>query len=150
MPFQIIHRRKKRAPTQEIWEETQQRATQAQERQRQQANRHRHREDFNVGDKVFVNTRNCRVDQPGRKLADQAAGAFEIVGKYRVKWVGQGDEVDTTWYPKRNFKNAQEKLLEFYRRYPDEPGPPKRLNLLAEAALNDRFKEDHPDNDRPA
>jgi hypothetical protein len=47
--------------------------------------------------------------------------------QYRAKWVGH--DPDTNWYPARDFKNAPEKLLEFYRRYPDLPGPPKRLNL---------------------
>lgn len=44
--------------------------------------------------------------------------------QYRAKWVGH--EPDANWYPARDFKNAPEKLLEFHRRYPDIPGPPKR------------------------
>jgi hypothetical protein len=68
--------------------------------------------------------------------------------QYRVKWTGQDDEVDDTWYPARNLKNAPEKLLRFYQMHPDQPGPPKRLNIWAEAALTDRFEPDHPDDDR--
>lgn len=199
----------------EIWEETQRRATSAQERQRQQADAHRRKEDFNVGDRVYVTSKNWRTDRPGRKLSDQASGPYRIVRKvgnayelelpdsirvhpvfapeklrlaarteplpgqvvdppppivvneeqewevdeilaareryrklqYRVKWLGQGDEVDGMWYPARNFKNAPEKLLQFHNSHPEAPGPPKRLNAWAEAALCDRFEPDHPDDD---
>jgi hypothetical protein len=68
--------------------------------------------------------------------------------QYRVKWLGQTDE-DDEWYPATNFKNAPEKIMEFHRRHPDQPGPPRRLALWAEAALNDRSEPDHPDDDRP-
>ncbi|KAJ5099347.1 Retrovirus polyprotein [Penicillium argentinense] len=178
---------------QDIWEETQQRATRAQSRQQQQANQHRREEDFGVGDLVYVTTRNWRTDQPGRKLANQASGPYRIVEKighsyrldlpdsirvhpifapekllkatlmeplpgqivdptppvevngdteweaeeiiavrlhyrkfqYKAKWIGSEDD---NWYPASDFKNAPEKLIEFHRRYPDLPGPPKRLN----------------------
>jgi hypothetical protein len=68
--------------------------------------------------------------------------------QYRVKWAGQGDEVDNTWYPARNLKNTPEKLLKFYRMHPNQPGPPKRLDIWAEAALLDQFVPDHPDDNR--
>jgi hypothetical protein len=32
--------------------------------------------------------------------------------------------------------------MEFDRRHPDQPGPPRQLALWAEAALNDRFEPD--------
>ena len=66
---------------QEIWEETQRKATSAQERQRQQADQHRRKEDFNVGDQVYVTTKNWRMDRPGRKLVDQASRPYRIVKK---------------------------------------------------------------------
>ncbi|KAJ5983387.1 gag/polymerase/env polyprotein [Penicillium waksmanii] len=69
--------------------------------------------------------------------------------QYRVRWLGQGDEDDDAWDPARNFKNAPEKIMEFHRCHPDQPGPQKRLALWAEAALNDQFEPDHPDGDRP-
>lgn len=200
---------------QEIWEKTRQHATAVQERQRQQANRHRRQEDFGVGDMVYVTTRNWRIDQPGRKLANQSSGPFEIIEKvghsyrlelpesirvhpvfapeklrlaarteplpgqladptpplevdgedawevdevvavrlhyrklqYKAKWIGNEDY---NWYPASDFKNAPQKLLEFHRRYPNLPGPPKRLHIWVEAALNDRFEPDHPDDNKPA
>lgn len=67
--------------------------------------------------------------------------------QYRAKWIGH--DSDANWYPASDFKNAPEKLLESHRRYPDLPGPPKRLSIWAEAALNDRFEPDHPDDDKP-
>lgn len=67
--------------------------------------------------------------------------------QYRRKWLGH--DPDMNWYPVRDFKNAPEKLLKFHRRYPDLPGPPIRLNLWAEVALNDQFEPDHPDDIKP-
>jgi hypothetical protein len=198
---------------QEIWEETQRKATHAQERQRQQANRHRRTEDFGVGDPVYVTTRNWKLDRPSRKLADQASGPYTVVEKvgnaykldlpdsirvhpvfsaeklrlaakteplpgqvhdskppevvndetewevdeivavrlhyrklqYRAKWVGNDDD---DWYPAGDFKNSPEKLLAFHTKYPELPGPPKRLNVWIEAALSDRFEPDHPDDNK--
>ncbi len=68
--------------------------------------------------------------------------------QYRAKWIGNED--DHKWYPAADFKNAPEKLMAFHRRYPDLPGPPKRMQQWIEAALEDRFEPDHPDDNRPA
>ncbi len=68
--------------------------------------------------------------------------------QYRARWVGH--EPDDTWYLAADFKNAPEKLMAFHRKYPDLPGPPKRLQYWMEAALKDRFEPDHPDDNKPA
>ena len=45
---------------------------------------------------------------------------------YRAKWVGQDE--DPEWYPASDFKYSPHKLREFHRAYPDQPGPPRRLD----------------------
>jgi hypothetical protein len=65
--------------------------------------------------------------------------------QYRAKWVGNDDD---DWYLAGDFKNLPEKLLAFHTKYPELPGPPKRLNVWIEAALSDRFEPDHPDDNK--
>lgn len=67
---------------------------------------------------------------------------------YRVKWVGHDD--DPTWYPARDFRNAPLKIRDFHARYPELPGPPKRLGDWIQAAEDDEFLPDHDEDDRPA
>jgi chromodomain-containing protein len=66
---------------------------------------------------------------------------------YRVKWVGHDD--DLTWYPARNFRNSPHCVRDFHNEYPGLVGPPKRLTEWLKAAEEDRFLEDHEDDDKP-
>jgi hypothetical protein len=54
-----------------------------------QANKHRREPDFNVGDFVWVTTKNWKTERPSRKLDYQMAGPYEILenvgNSYRVK-----------------------------------------------------------------
>ena len=43
-----------------------------------------------------------------------------------VDWTGYNND-NEEWYPAGNFKNAPLKLKEFHDRYPNEAGPPKKL-----------------------
>ncbi|KAJ5134995.1 retrovirus polyprotein [Penicillium bovifimosum] len=65
----------------EIWNETKEQATHSQGRQAQQANRHRREVDFDVGDLVFVTTKDWLKDRPSRKLSDVASGPYKIIKK---------------------------------------------------------------------
>lgn len=67
--------------------------------------------------------------------------------QYRVKWTGH--DIDNTWYPASNLKNCAVKLRLFHDRYPEMPGPPKRLSDWLRAADNDEFDRDHPDDNSP-
>jgi hypothetical protein len=67
--------------------------------------------------------------------------------QYKAKWIGI--EHDDDWYPAGDFKNAPEKLMAFHKRYPELPGPPARLSVWLDAALNDYFVDDHPDDGKP-
>jgi hypothetical protein len=68
--------------------------------------------------------------------------------QYRVRWVGYDE--DSTWYPANNFKNAPQKLIDFHDTYPDRPGPPMRLSQWTKAALEDKYLENHEDDDKVA
>lgn len=65
---------------------------------------------------------------------------------YKAKWVGIEDD---WWYPAGDYKNAPDKLISFRKRYPSLPGPPVRLPIWLDAALNDQFIDDHADDGKP-
>ena len=45
---------------------------------------------------------------------------------YRADWLGHDE--DPEWYPASDFKYAPHKLKAFHLRYPELPGPPRKLN----------------------
>jgi hypothetical protein len=66
---------------------------------------------------------------------------------YRVEW--RGWDPDDQWYPASNFKNAAFELRRYHEQNPDEAGPPVRLDSWIRCAEEDRFDEDHEDDDKP-
>lgn len=52
---------------------------------------------------------------------------------------------DDNWYPAGDYKNAPDKLMAFHKRYPDLPGPPVRLPIWLDAALNDHADDGKPE-----
>jgi len=61
------------------WETAKEVMKQAQEKKEQDVNRHRREVDFQVGDKVWVSTKNWRTQRPSRKLDHQMAGPYKIL-----------------------------------------------------------------------
>jgi hypothetical protein len=181
-----------------------------------QADKHRREVDFDVGDRVYLSLKGLKQDRPSPKLADKAAGPFEIIRKvghafelqlpagfdihpvftpeklrlarkkssepltgqidpappvqigehdewevdrvldsrlhyrklqYKIKW--KGHDIDNTWYPARNLRNAPYKIQEFHEEYPNKPGPPMRLQQWVNCALQDDYPEDHVDDGKP-
>jgi transposase InsO family protein len=68
--------------------------------------------------------------------------------EYQVAW--EGCDPDDEWYAARGFKNSTGCLRRFHDKYPNKPGPSKRLQQWIEAAAEDRFDEDHEEDDAPA
>jgi hypothetical protein len=55
--------------------------------------------------------------------------ASKLAGKklyYRVQWTGHDEDLE--WYPASNFKYSPHKLRDFHLQYPDQKGPPARLD----------------------
>jgi hypothetical protein len=68
--------------------------------------------------------------------------------QYQAQW--RGWDPDPAWYPASDFRNAPAALKRFHDGYPEQAGPPVRLDDWLLAAAEDRFAEPHPDDDRAA
>jgi transposase InsO family protein len=66
---------------QEVWDFVRSNMQKSQERQKKQADKHRRDVDFDVGDYVYVTTRNWTTDRPSRKLDNVMAGSYKILEK---------------------------------------------------------------------
>jgi hypothetical protein len=73
----------------DIWQEVKKQVSDSQQLQIRQANKHRREEDFNVGDEVFVTTKDWLHNRPSRKLSHTASGPYKIIEK-----VGNAYKVD--------------------------------------------------------
>ena len=62
-----------------IWELARESMNKAQRHQKTQADRHRREIDFQVGDKVWVTTKEWKTGRPSKKLDDQMAGPYKIL-----------------------------------------------------------------------
>jgi transposase InsO family protein len=68
--------------------------------------------------------------------------------QYQARW--RGWDPDPEWYPASDFRNAPAALKRFHDDYPEQAGPPARLDEWLLAAAEDRFAEPHQDDDLPA
>lgn len=71
------------------WEFAKEQMGKAQERMQTATNRHRTEVDWEVGDRVYLSTKNLKTQRPSRKLSEQWTGPFEILEKvgysYRLR-----------------------------------------------------------------
>ena len=71
------------------WDLAKDNIKQAQEKMQKSTDQHRRPIDWEVGDKVYLSTKNLKTDRPSRKLAAQWTGPFQILEKvghsYRLK-----------------------------------------------------------------
>jgi hypothetical protein len=67
--------------------------------------------------------------------------------QYRIKWIGH--DHDPEWYPAQNFKGSPHKIRDFHDRYPDMPGPPRRLTEWLRFWETDDEPPDEPDDGLP-
>jgi hypothetical protein len=54
--------------------------------------------------------------------------------QYQAEWKGYGPDENEKWYDADSFINSATKVKEFHDTYPDEAGPPVRLQQWLEAA----------------
>lgn len=82
---------------QDAWKWCQQSIARSQERQQIQANKHRRPVDWDVGDKVWVATKNWASNRPSKKLGYQNDGPYQVVEKvgHSYKIAIPGEETRT-------------------------------------------------------
>ena len=68
--------------------------------------------------------------------------------QYQVQW--RGWDPDPKWYPASDFKNATQRLKRYHEQYPENAGPPARLEAWERAALANKEDPNHEDDDKPA
>ncbi len=66
---------------QSIWKYAQKSLTKAQTSQSNQANKHRKEVSYDIGDKVWLSTKDISTDQPSKKLDHKIIGPFDVIGK---------------------------------------------------------------------
>ena len=64
---------------QDAWERARKNLERSQQAMAKQANKHRRELDFDVGDYVWVTTKNWKTNRPSRKLGYQMAGPYEVL-----------------------------------------------------------------------
>jgi transposase InsO family protein len=72
-----------------VWDWAKENMQKAQEKMQKSVNQHRRPIDWQVGDKVYLSTKNLKINRPSRKLSEQWTGPFEVLEQvghsYRLK-----------------------------------------------------------------
>jgi hypothetical protein len=95
------------------WEVAKGNMEQAQERMRQATNPHRREIDYQVGDKVYLSTRNLKTSRPSRKLAAKWEGPFQIkerVGNAYRLLLPKGSTMHDVFSPELLIKDPNDPL----------------------------------------
>ncbi len=69
---------------QSIWKYAQESLTKAQTSQSNQANKYRKEVSYDIGDKVWLSTKNISTYRPSKKLDHKMIGPFDIIGKKSI------------------------------------------------------------------
>jgi hypothetical protein len=109
----------------------------------------RREEDFGVGDYVMVTTKSWNLRRPTRKLAEQSVGPFRITERreHLPSRPAGGHQSPPDICIREAAQSFQDRAIERSNcgspKYPNLPGPPKRLEEWLRAAEEDMFLEDH-------
>lgn len=97
----------------------------AQDRMRSAVNRHRRPIDWDIGDMVFLDTKNLAIDRPSRKLAARWEGPFKVLKKVSHSYQLQlptGSRIHDVFAPDLLCKDPQDPLQG--QEAPKPPGVP--------------------------
>jgi hypothetical protein len=107
------------------WDTAKQQMEKAQNRMRSAVNRHRRPVDWDIGDMVFLDTKNLAIDRPSRKLAAKWEGPFKVLEKvghsYRLQ-LPVGSRIHDVFAPDLLCKDPQDPLPG--QEAPKPPGEP--------------------------
>ena len=107
----------------DVWEFVKANLARAQEQQRRQANKHRREIDFDVGDHVWVTTKDWSTSRPSPKLDHKMAGPYKVLERvgnsYRVD-LPNSIKVHPVFSPDRLRKAAMNPVP---HQHEDEPPP---------------------------
>lgn len=96
------------------WDTAKSNMRNAQERMSNSTNKHRRPITWNVGDFVYLSTKNLKTHRPSRKLANQWEGPFEILAKvghsYKLD-LPAGSQIHDVFAPEVLFKDPQDPLI---------------------------------------
>jgi hypothetical protein len=109
----------------DAWKYAKDNLEKAQERMRQKVNPHRRSVDWEVGDKVYLDSTNLASQRPSRKLSDKWAGPFEVLERvghsYRLK-LPYGSTIHDVFAPNLLCKDPADPLPG--QEAPKPPGQP--------------------------
>jgi hypothetical protein len=97
----------------EAWELAKSNMQAAQDRMAKAVNQHRRPVDFQVGDKVYLSTKNLKSRRPSRKLGNQWEGPFEIlrqVGNSYQLQLPAGSNIHDVFAPELLFRDPNNPL----------------------------------------
>ena len=107
------------------WDTAKQQMEKAQDRMRSAVNRHRRPIDWDIGDMVFLDTKNLAIDRPSRKLAARWEGPFKVLKKVGHSYQLQlptGSRIHDVFAPDLLCKDPQDPLPG--QEAPKPPGVP--------------------------
>ena len=89
------------------------------------------------------------VDGEPEWIVDEVLASRIVDGtlQYQLRW--QGWDEDLEWYNATLLKKAPIKVQAFHEQYPNQPGPPRRLQEWLIAAVEDRLLEDYEEDNLP-
>ena len=121
---------------QSIWKYKQESLTKTQTSQSDQANKHRKKVSYDIEDKVWLSTKNIKIDRPSKKLDYKMIGLFKVVGKKGISLelqLPQAIKIYNVFYPNLLQKVSLDPLTSQV----NEPAPPVIINNKEEWEVKD-------------